>query len=218
MNCDSHLGVACARSPLLQAARDTHSPYQHHSFTLDPTGRSPRPRDISPGTGSASHATQQASPHTEPSTHPPGQTFHSHFLLTLVWGALHAVTPHPQHPQRRRLIKNTTHTPQNECKALGRPLLLKPHQARCLSAFQPLLGAKNPRREAAIAPHHRPPCLHPLPRPPKTKASFSLLLEVTTFSSNLRLFSFCPGPSWLASPSTAIPRRQTLYCFHRPNK
>lgn len=75
---------------------------------------------------------------------PPGQTFHPHFLLTLVltlvWGALHAVTP-SQHPQRTRLIKNTTHTPQNECKALGWPPLLKPHQARRLSAFQPLLGA-----------------------------------------------------------------------------
>lgn len=157
-------------------------------------------------------------PHTEPRTHPPGQTFHPHSLLTLVWGTLHHGTPPTnQHPQRTRVITNMTHNHTPECKVLGWPLL-KPHQARRLGAFQLLLGAKDPRREAAIAPHHRPPCLHPLPRPPKTKASFSLLLGVTTFSSNLCLFSFCPGPSWPASPSTAIPRRQTLYCFHRPNK
>ena len=56
------------------------------------------------------------------------------------------------------------------------------------------------------------------PRPPETKVLSSLLLGVTTFSSNLCLFSFCWGPSWPASSGTTIPWRQTPYCFHRPNK
>lgn len=157
---------------------------------------------------------------TRPSrTCPPEQIFQPYSCSQPQWGTHFSVAlpPSAHHPQSLGLVKNISHKHTPERKVLDRPLLKRPSRWMSWS-----LGASSrdpgTQERGSNCPMPQASLPAPLPRPPKTKASFSLLLGVTTFSSDLCLFSFCLGPSWLASPSTTIPWRQTLYCFHRPNK
>lgn len=76
---------------------------------------------------------------------------------------------------------------------------------------RPFRGTKSSSRASSL-----PPALagSDLPK----QRCFSPAPGAAACSSDLRLFAFCSGPSWLASPGSTGPWRQTPYCFHRPNK